>query len=130
MRQIRLKQITIGIFASLLVLTVLLAPIVVSADNASISTACSGLDQLPDGSCANNGAQAATIANQAVKLLSIAAGIIAVVMLIVAGFQYITSGGDSAKVGKAKTAIVYTLISLFIVAITQFLVHVVLTVTK
>lgn len=124
------RQMIVFFIPLLLLFGLALVPVPTYAASASVGEACSGLTQLPDGSCDNNGSAAVKIANQAVKLLSILAGIIAVVMIIVAGFQYITAGGDSGKLGKARSALIYTIISLFILGIAQFLVHVVLTVTK
>ena len=52
------------------------------------------------------------------------AGIISVIVIIVGGFMYITSGGDSGAVGKAKNMILYSVIGLVVVvgafAITNF----------
>lgn len=107
-----------------------MVPANVSANNASIGAACAGLNQLPDGTCANNGSTAASVASRGVQLLSIVAGIITVIMVITAGFLYITSGGDAGKVGKAKTSLIYSLIGLAVIALSQFLVHFVLTATS
>jgi hypothetical protein len=60
------------------------------------------------------------------NLLSTAAGVLAVVMVIVAGFRYMTSGGDSAKVTSAKNALMYAVIGLVIVAFSQLIVKFVL----
>ncbi len=43
------------------------------------------------------------------------AGLIAVIVIIVGGIQYITAGGDPSKVAKAKNAILYAVIGLIIV---------------
>jgi len=43
-------------------------------------------------------------------------GIVAVVMIIMAGFSYSTSGGDSAKVAKAKNTLMFSVVGLIIVA--------------
>lgn len=54
-----------------------------------------------------------------------AAAVIAVIVIIVAGFMYVTSGGDAAKVVKAKNTILYAVIGLVIIilafAITGFI---------
>lgn len=42
------------------------------------------------------------------------AGIIAVIMILVASFQYITSTGDPQKTKKAKDTIIYALIGLVV----------------
>ena len=62
-----------------------------------------------------------------VKILSIVVGIAAVIMIIVSGMKYITSGGDSGKVSSAKSTLIYAIIGLIIAALAQFLVHYVLT---
>lgn len=43
------------------------------------------------------------------------AGVIAVIVIIVAGFMYVTSGGDAAKVVKAKNAILYAVVGLIVI---------------
>lgn len=59
----------------------------------------------------------------ATAILSYIAGIIAIIMILVSGFKYATSGGDSNRVGSAKTTLIYALVGIAIAAITQFLVH-------
>lgn len=46
-------------------------------------------------------------------------GVVSVIMLIIGGFQYVISGGDSTKVEKAKNTILYAIIGL-VVAILAF----------
>lgn len=43
------------------------------------------------------------------------AGVIAVIIIVVAGFMYVTSGGDAAKVVKAKNTIMSAVIGLVII---------------
>jgi len=50
----------------------------------------------------------------------------AVIMIIVGGFRYITSGGDSTRVGGAKNTLIYAIVGLIIVALAQAIVHFVL----
>lgn len=61
-----------------------------------------------------------------VNIISVIVGVVAVIMIIFGGFRYITSGGDSNKVGTAKNTILYALIGLVIVALAQFIVRFVL----
>ena len=61
-----------------------------------------------------------------VKYFSIIVGVIAVIMIIVGGFKYITSGGDSSNVSAAKNTIIYAIVGLVIVALAQLIVHFVL----
>jgi hypothetical protein len=61
-----------------------------------------------------------------VNLLSVLVGFVAVVMIILGGFRYITSGGNSENVTKAKNTILYGIIGLVIVALAQVIVQFVL----
>lgn len=63
-------------------------------------------------------------------VVSVVAGIVAVVMIMVGGFKYITAGGDSSKVTSAKHTIIYALIGIIVVAMAQFLVQFVLQKTQ
>ncbi|TXG75979.1 hypothetical protein E6P97_04540 [Patescibacteria group bacterium] len=62
----------------------------------------------------------------ALNLFSAIVGIIAVVMIIVGGIKYITSGGDSGNVTSAKNTILYAIIGLVVVALAQIIVRFVL----
>lgn len=64
-----------------------------------------------------------TFLQWAVNIFSAIVGIIAVIMIIVGGLKYITSGGDSSKVGSAKNTLLYAIIGLIIVALAQIIVH-------
>ncbi len=44
-------------------------------------------------------------------------------MIIIGGFRYVTSGGDSNSVSGAKNTIIYALVGLIIVAVAQVLVQ-------
>ncbi len=60
------------------------------------------------------------------NLIYFAAGTVAVIIIIVAGFMYATSGGNAANITKAKNALMYAVIGLVVVAlafvITQFVI--------
>lgn len=62
-----------------------------------------------------------------INIFTVVVGVIAVVMIIVGGLRYITSGGDTGRVGAAKTTIIYALVGLVVVALAQLIVHFVLT---
>jgi len=61
-----------------------------------------------------------------INIFSLVVGVVSVIMIIIGGFQYITSAGDSNKVGTAKNTILYAIIGLVIVALAQFIVQFVL----
>jgi hypothetical protein len=66
------------------------------------------------------------IASKVVNFLSVIVGVVAVIMIIVGGFRYITSGGESSNVSGAKNTLIYAIVGLIIVALAQFIVHFVL----
>lgn len=57
-----------------------------------------------------------------INILSALIGVVAVFMIIFAGFRYITSGGNDSGVAAAKKTILYALIGLVIVALAQLIV--------
>lgn len=61
-----------------------------------------------------------------VNVLSVIVGIAAVIMIIIGGFKFITSSGDSGRLTSAKQTIIYALVGLIIVALAQFVVRFVL----
>lgn len=69
------------------------------------------------------------IARKVTNFFSILVGAISIIMLIYGGFRYITSGGDSSKVGNAKNTIIYAIIGLIIVVLAQVIVNFVITQT-
>ena len=100
---------------------------------ATAAAACSGNDskgQVLQGVGQTGDCNADGLTNtirSVVNIVGIIAGIVAVIMIIVSGFRYITSGGASEKVAAAKSSLIYALIGVAIVALSQFLVHFVLT---
>ena len=89
---------------------------------------CAGIG-LTDGSngCGDQGAAFSNALTTIINILSSVIGVIAVLMIIVAGFRFVASSGDSNKVGAAKNTIVYALIGLAIVVLAQVIVHFVIT---
>jgi hypothetical protein len=61
-----------------------------------------------------------------INIFSWVVGAISVIMIIVGGFKYITSGGNEKGVSSAKTTILYAIIGLVIVALAQIIVRFVL----
>jgi hypothetical protein len=61
-----------------------------------------------------------------INILSVVVGIVAVIMIIVGGFRYISSGGDPNRIASAKNTIIYALIGLLIAAFAQVIVRFVL----
>ncbi len=68
-----------------------------------------------------NGALAKTI-NNVINLFSMIVGAASVIMIIYGGFKYITSGGNDDNTKDAKNTILYALIGLVIVLVSQTIV--------
>lgn len=67
-----------------------------------------------------------TLLTDIINVFSVIVGIVAVIMIIYAGFRYITSGGADAKIKDAKNTVLYAIIGLVIVALAQLIVKFVL----
>jgi hypothetical protein len=74
----------------------------------------------------SNSTNFSKIAANVVNIFSMIVGAVAIIMIIYGGFKYITSGGDSGNVTAAKNTLIYAIIGLIIVALSQFIVHFVL----
>ena len=55
-------------------------------------------------------------------MLTIAAGAIAVVMIMISGITLITSNGDPAKVKKSRDTIFYAVVGIFVVLLSRSIV--------
>lgn len=58
-----------------------------------------------------------------VQFIMMALGGIAVIMIIVGGYQYVTSQGDSGAVAKAKNTILYAVIGLIVAILASVIVQ-------
>src|SRR3989338_3637028 len=92
---------------------------------------CAGSNlKLSDGNCEAAGDTGVEKFNKVIRgvinTLSLIVGIVAVVMIIIGGLRYITSGGSDTSVTSAKNTILYAIIGLIIVALAQILVRFVL----
>lgn len=63
------------------------------------------------------------IVSRVINILSILVGAVSVIMLIVGGFRYVISNGDSNATKGAKDTIMYALIGLIIVLFAQVIVR-------
>jgi cytochrome bd-type quinol oxidase subunit 2 len=61
-----------------------------------------------------------------VNIVSIIVGAVAVLMIIVGGFRYVTSGGSAEGTKAARQTIIYAIVGLVVVALAQIIVHFVL----
>ncbi|HEX5395340.1 MAG TPA: pilin [Candidatus Saccharimonadales bacterium] len=91
---------------------------------------CAGVNLNVNDTNCNDGGDAVSTINDLIRktinLLSVIVGVVAVIMIMVGGFRYITSGGSDTGVTSAKNTILYAIIGLIIVALAQLLVRFVL----
>jgi hypothetical protein len=91
------------------------------------SDACSGISTLGGGGCGGGGGTSiGHVMKVAIQLFSIVVGFAAVLVIIISGLRFITSGGDPANVAKARSGVLYALVGLVLVALSQTIVHFVL----
>ena len=129
----KIRNTLVGITALLALAVPTLAPVAVYAEDVNIQDSlCQGVNLEASGTCdaTAEGETAATnvsaLLKRVINIFSIFVGVIAVIMIIVGGLKYITSGGDSGNVSSAKNTILYALVGLVIVALAQFIVRFVL----
>lgn len=97
----------------------------------SSNDACETLKELnPDNKgCGAASGDTDSLIKLALNLLSMAAGVVAVIMLIVSGLKYITADGDATQISNAKKSLIYAIVGLVVVALAQFIVRFVLSKT-
>ena len=61
-----------------------------------------------------------------IDIITVIVGVVAVIMIIIGGFKFITSNGDSGNIASARNTIIYALVGLVIVALAQVIVRFVL----
>ncbi|CAN5399816.1 hypothetical protein BH10PAT3_BH10PAT3_5460 [soil metagenome] len=95
---------------------------------------CAGANLDVNSNCNSGGitdAQAQAKINDIIRtvinLFSLIVGVVSVIMIIIGGLKYITSGGDGGNVSSAKNTIIYAIVGIVIVALAQFIVRFVLT---
>lgn len=97
----------------------------------TIDEVCSGIGGTVgtsgcDPTASQGGQSLPELAALIINILSWVVGAVAVIMLIFAGFRYVTSGGDENGIKGAKNTILYAIIGLVIVALAQIIVNFVL----
>lgn len=124
-----MKKFTILIAGLLVAVGLFTAAPAYAADNAKDSV-CEGIGlSASSGDCTGDTGSPTVngVLWTVINVLSLLIGVAAVIMVIVGGFKYVTSGGDSNAVGSAKTTITYAIIGLLVAAFAQILIRFVLT---
>lgn len=94
----------------------------------SYDAACEGIGLTGSDGCGSDAeSRVTTIITTVVDLLSWVVGIAAVIMIVLAGFKFVTSNGDSNGVASAKSTLIYALIGIVVVVLAQAIVAFVVT---
>ncbi len=132
MISIHIKRFFAGaLLASMLLFPLAAAGSVSAADvfSGAKEEACAGVElKDTDGAdCTANDSQRITnLIKNIIDLISIVVGVICVIVIIIGGFRFITSAGDSNGITSARNTIIYAIVGLIIVAFAQFIVKLVL----
>ncbi|GAC1387307.1 MAG: hypothetical protein NVS1B7_1800 [Candidatus Saccharimonadales bacterium] len=134
------KLLIVGLGIGLISVPALSPTLVYAVENNTAGAACNGvnldaskLDNTTAGgtsTCGDvgaNGDNLTKLLKLVINIFSLIVGVVAVVMIIIGGLKYITSGGDSGNITGAKNTILYAIIGLIVVALAQFIVRFVLT---
>ncbi len=125
----KIKQAVIGLFITLSVFVPLTLTAQAQEIEKNLSCGANLRFDQPEEGCeldgsGNTAAQRVDeIVSQVINLLSLAVGVVAVIMIILGGFRYITSGGDTGNVTSAKNTILYAIVGLVVVALAQVIVR-------
>lgn len=125
----KINLFTKRLIATLGVLGIICAPAaaitvpVIAAESGPQAAVCDGIG-MAGGNCDDSKADSSitNLITNIINIFSWVVGIVAVLMIIFAGFTYVTSaGGDGVKT--AKNILIYAVIGLVVVAFAQVIVH-------
>jgi hypothetical protein len=121
-----LRTKIIMIFLTLVAVFALTAPSIALAQDAKSQLQCGVNAAAGEKGCGAGNSDINTPVGKIVNLLSSLVGVLAVIMLIVGGFRYVTSGGNQESTKNARNTIIYALVGLVVVALAQIIVRFVL----
>ncbi len=99
-------------FVGLLGVGIAYAPLSIAASSAA-NKALVGVNAVGGGGAP----QLETTITTIINTLLYAVGIVAVIVIVIAGLQYILAAGDQAKITKAKDAILYSVVGIVVAAL-------------
>ncbi len=124
-----MRRIRLFMAAAALILGLgMLAPVTALASTPK-QDVCNTLTNNSSSDCSQTPAGSVSIGSlikTVINLMSWAVGVVAVVMIIVGGFKYVTAAGDSNKLTSARNTLTYAIIGLVVVAFSQIFVQFVL----
>lgn len=113
--------VSVGMFVTFFASGLANATPMIFADSQNL--ACDGATLVSGGDCDNTtGSAVPDLVASITSIFAWVLGILAVIFIIYGGFKYMTSTGDSSKVGAAKSTILFAIIGLVIAVVAQPLV--------
>lgn len=91
----------------------------------AVDQACKGLTELNSSNNCSSGSSSSVdnLVKNVTNLISYIVGAVAVIVIIFAGFRFITAGGDQNTVSSARNMLLYAIVGLVIAATAQLIVH-------
>jgi len=124
-----MKNIIIGLVGILISIGLFSAPALVSAGpfDSARNQACQGIefDVNSTGDCSEAGAgeKLDSTLSAVINIASLVVGVVSVIMVIIGGLKYVSSQGDSNGTASAKNTVIYAIVGLVIVALSQIMVR-------
>lgn len=82
-----------------------------------------GTSDVGGGDAGNEGTQVAVVIKNVIGILSFLVGLVAVLMIVIAGFRFVTSNGDAATAKSARETIIYAVIGIIITVMAYAIVN-------
>ncbi len=127
MNKVKTLIVSTMMMLGLVAVPALTAPAAYAADPVPANnktSACNGVTQIGGGGC--NNSQFNNFIKDIINILLFLIGAIAVIMIIIGGLRYVTSGGDQGAITGAKNTILYAVIGLVIAVMAFAIVNFVL----
>jgi hypothetical protein len=122
-----LKSTQFKLIIGLAILFSLMALVAAPAvDAQSKAAVCEGVGAVTGSGCGGGSGSVNNVIATVINILSSIVGVVAVIMIIIAGYKYVTSSGDSSNVQSAKNTLIFAIVGIVVVAFAQLIVQFVL----
>jgi hypothetical protein len=119
MNILTIPRIITVLVVALIALSFMTVPVFAQTD--PFEQACSQTGTGGADACRTNGTDPISgndgIIMKVVNVISMLGGITAVIVIIIAGFQMVLAGGDAQKVANARSAIIYAIVGIIVIAV-------------
>lgn len=114
---------TLALVFGVSLMPALASPVMAQSNNLQTGV-CNGVKATGVNDCSDtNGTDLKGLVKNILNILSWIIGVVSVVMIIIGGFRYIISSGDSGQIQSAKNTILYAVVGLVIVIFAQVIVR-------